>query len=62
MIISELCRAYGVGDITFYMWRKRYGRMEKSEIRRLRELEKRTLSWKRPWMNTSSCSLPPKRI
>lgn len=37
--VSELCRKYGMSDATFYNWRKRYGGMEVSEARRLRELE-----------------------
>jgi len=38
--ISEICRKYEIAEVTFYKWRKRYGGSEKSEIRRLRELEK----------------------
>ena len=36
---AELCRKYGMSDATFYNWRKRYGGMEVSEAKRLRELE-----------------------
>jgi len=36
----EICRKYSISDATFYKWRKRYGGVEKSEVRRLRELEK----------------------
>ena len=38
--ITEVCRNHGVATVTFYKWRKRYGGAEKSEIRRLKELEK----------------------
>ena len=40
MSTAELCRKHGMSDATFYKWRNRYGGVEKSEIRRLRELEK----------------------
>ena len=40
MSTAELCRKHGMSDATFYKWRKRYGGVEKSEVRRLRELEK----------------------
>ena len=35
----ELCRAYGISDKTFYNWRKKYGGMEASDVKRLKALE-----------------------
>ena len=37
--VSELCRRHGISDATFYTWRKKYGGLEVSEMRRLRQLE-----------------------
>ncbi len=37
--VTELCRRHGISDATFYTWRSRYGGLEVSEIRRLRQLE-----------------------
>ncbi|PIT54034.1 transposase [Snodgrassella alvi] len=37
--IKELCRKYGIGNSTFYKWRDKYGGMETSDIKRLKELE-----------------------
>ncbi|OCG62261.1 transposase [Gilliamella sp. GillExp13] len=37
--VKELCRKYGMGNSTFYKWREKYGRMETSDIKRLKELE-----------------------
>lgn len=37
--IKEICRQYGIGQSTFYKWREKYGGMEASDIRRLKELE-----------------------
>jgi putative transposase len=37
--IGELCRRHGISDATFYTWRKKYGGLEISEMRRLRQLE-----------------------
>ena len=45
--VAEICRTYGIADVTFYKWRKRYGGMEKSEIRRIRELEKENVELKK---------------
>ena len=35
----EICRKLGVTTHTFYRWKSKYGGMEVSEARRLRELE-----------------------
>jgi putative transposase len=32
-------RKLGIGEATYYVWRKRYGQMAIAEIRRLRQLE-----------------------
>ncbi|WP_100137475.1 transposase [Snodgrassella alvi] len=39
MPVKELCRKYGTGNSTFYKWRDKYGGMETSDIKRLKELE-----------------------
>ena len=36
---AELCRRHGISDATFYTWRSKYGGLEVSEMRRLRQLE-----------------------
>ena len=36
---AELCRRHGISDATFYVWRSKYGGLEVSEMRRLRQLE-----------------------
>ena len=35
----EVCRQHGISEQTFYRWKKRYGGMGVSELRRLRQLE-----------------------
>jgi putative transposase len=37
--VTELCRRHGISDATFYTWRSKYGDLEVSEMRRLRQLE-----------------------
>jgi putative transposase len=39
MPIKELCRQGGFSEATFYKWRARYGGMQASEAKRLRDLE-----------------------
>ena len=35
--VANVCRKYGISDATFYTWRKKYGGLGVSELRRLRE-------------------------
>jgi putative transposase len=37
--VTQLCRRHGIADATFYTWRSKYGGLEISEMRRLRQLE-----------------------
>ena len=37
--VAEVCRKMGIGDATFYVWRKKYQNLGPSELRRLRQLE-----------------------
>ena len=37
--VDELVRKYGISRATFYAWRKKYGGLEASELKKLRDLE-----------------------
>lgn len=37
--VGEICRKMGVAEATFYVWRKKYGGLGPSELKRLRMLE-----------------------
>jgi len=37
--VSEVCRKMGVAEATFYNWKKKYGGLGLSELRRLKQLE-----------------------
>jgi putative transposase len=45
--ITEICRSHNISEATFYAWRKRYGGMEVSQAKRLKELEKENGELKR---------------
>ncbi len=36
--VEEVCRKMGISEATFYVWRKKYGGVGPSELRRLRQL------------------------
>ena len=38
--IDELCREYNVARSTIYMWRKKYGGIDKPMLKKLKELQK----------------------
>ncbi|WP_420798326.1 transposase [Meridianimarinicoccus roseus] len=44
---DDICRRHGISSATFYTWRKKYGGMDASEARRLRELEAENAKLKR---------------
>lgn len=37
--VADLCRQHGISDATFYNWRSKYGGMEVSDAKRLKQLE-----------------------
>lgn len=37
--VEEVCRKLGISDATFYNWKKKYGTLGVSELRKLKELE-----------------------
>lgn len=53
MPVKEVCRKYGIADQTYYNWKKKYGGLEVSEVRRLRELEAENAKLKRMYAELS---------
>ena len=45
--VSEICREHGVSTATFYQWRSKYGGMEASDVKRLKELQSENEKLKR---------------
>jgi putative transposase len=37
--VKDICRELGISSATFYQWRSKYGGLETSDLRRLKELE-----------------------
>jgi len=45
--VAQVCREHGVSEFSFYRWRNKFGGMDVSEARRLRELEAENARLKR---------------
>lgn len=47
MKVNEVCRKHGISDATFYNWRSKYGGMEASQLKKMKELEAELTQYKR---------------
>ena len=45
--VVETCRKHGIGEATYYQWKSKYGGLEASELRRVKELEAENAKLKR---------------
>jgi putative transposase len=45
--VADVCRQVGISDATFYIWKKKYGSLGVSELRRLNQLEDENARLKR---------------
>ena len=50
---AELCRKHGISAATLYNWKARYGGMDASQLRRLKELESENARLKRMYAELS---------
>ena len=44
--IQEICRKMGISEATFYNWKKKYGGLGVTELRRLKQLEEENFKLK----------------
>ena len=49
--VEKITRDHGLSRATFYKWRQRYGGMEASELKRVKELEEKNAKLKRMYAN-----------
>ena len=45
--VAEVCRKMGIAEQTFFCWKKKYGGLGVSELRRLKQLEEENRQLKR---------------
>lgn len=47
MPVKEVCRKYGISSPTYYKWKAKYGGLDASELKRIKELEAENARLKR---------------
>jgi len=47
MKVKDLCRKHGISEPTYYNWKSKYGGLEASDLKRMRELEAENAKLKR---------------
>lgn len=52
MPVVDICREHGIGNATFYKWRAKFGGMDASMMKRLKELEDENARLKRMFANS----------
>jgi putative transposase len=45
--VQDVCRQHGISQATYYHWKSKFGGMESSDIRRLRDIETENSKLKR---------------
>lgn len=50
---EDICREPGVSTVAFYKWKQRYGGMEASDVKRLKELEEENARLRKMYANLS---------
>lgn len=45
--VKDLCRDHGISSATYYKWKSRYGGMEASDLKRVKDLEAENARLKR---------------
>ena len=51
--IKDLAREHGISDATFYNWKAKYGGMDASQLKRVKELEEENSKLKRMFAELS---------
>lgn len=45
--VKEICRSHGISDAAYHKWKSKYGGMEASDLKRVKELEAENARLKR---------------
>src|SRR5690606_12710850 len=53
MKVEAVCRKHGISNATYYNWKAKYGGMDTSELKRMRELEEENAKLKKMFADVS---------
>ena len=51
--VEDICRKHGISNATYYNWKSKYGGMEASDIKKMRELQEENEQLKKMFANLS---------
>ena len=51
--VADICREHGISDATFFNWKAKYGGMQVSDLKRVKELESENARLKRMYAEMS---------
>ena len=51
--VKDICREIGISEATFYNWKAKYGGMEASDVKRLKDLEAELSQYKQMYAEVS---------
>jgi|TARA_R110002110_G_C13470277_1_gene720506 putative transposase len=51
--VKDVCREYGLSEATYYNWKAKYGGMEASDIKKMKDLEEENRRLKQMYANLS---------
>ncbi len=51
--VKEVCRRHGVSPATYYKWKSKYGGLEPSELKRMKDLERENSKLKQLYAETA---------
>ena len=60
--VADVCREHEIAQTTYYKWKQKYGGMQASEIKRLRELEEENRRLKQMYAELSLDHLMLKEV
>ena len=51
--VKEICRKHGISDATYYNWKSKYGGMDASDLKRIKEMEQELSQLKRMYADVA---------
>ena len=51
--VKEICRKHGISDATYYNWKSKYGGIQASDLKRMKEMEQELSQLKRMYADVA---------